>query len=131
MEETGVADAASQVALVTAGMGLGTSHNAGSDKQTYYKLGTQGVEGDTPLDFARTLTAGGCCHGDAALIEAENSLRSFYRLADLGVPFPHNERGGFVGYKTDHDPASAPRAPGRGPRASWCRSCAPSWSATG
>ncbi len=94
-------------------MGLGTSHNAGSDKQTYYKLGTQGVEGDTPLDFARTLTAGGCCHGDVALIEAENSLRSFYRLADLGVPFPHNERGGFVGYKTDHDPRQ--RATSAGP----------------
>ena len=113
MEETGVSDADSQVALVTAGMGLGTSHNAGSDKQTYYKLGTQGVEGDTPLDFARTLTAGGCCHGDVALVEAENSLRCFYRLADLGVPFPHNERGGFVGYKTDHDPRQ--RATSAGP----------------
>ena len=116
MEETGVADPAAQVALVTAGMGLGTSHNAGSDKQTYYKLGTQGVEGDTPLDFARTLTDGGCCHGDVALVEAENSLRCFYRLADLGVPFPHNERGGFVGYKTDHDPRQ--RATSAGPRTS-------------
>jgi succinate dehydrogenase/fumarate reductase flavoprotein subunit len=113
MEETGVREPARQVALVTVGVGLGTSHNAGSDKQTYYKLGTQGVEGDTPLDFARTLTAGGCCHGDVALVEAENSLRCFYRLADLGVPFPHNERGGFVGYKTDHDPRQ--RATSAGP----------------
>jgi len=108
-----VADPADQVAVVTAGMGLGTSHNAGSDKQTYYKLGTQGLEGDTPPEFARTLTAGGCCHGDVALVEAENSLRCFHRLADLGVPFPHNERGGFVGYKTDHDPLQ--RATSAGP----------------
>ncbi len=113
MEEIGAEDPRCEVAVVTIGMGTGTSHNAGSDKQTYYKLGMQGEEGDTALDFARTLTAAGCCHGDVALVEGENSLRSFYRLADLGVPFPHNERGGFVGYKTDHDPRQ--RATSAGP----------------
>jgi succinate dehydrogenase/fumarate reductase flavoprotein subunit len=40
-------------------------------------------------------------------------LRGFYHLVDIGVPFPHNERGGFVGYKTDHDPRQ--RATSAGP----------------
>ena len=44
-----------------------------------------------------TLTAGGCTHGDVAMIEGQNSLRGFYRLADLGVPFPHTPTGSFVG----------------------------------
>ena len=34
-------------------------------------------------------------------------------LVELGVPFPSNEYGEFVGYKTDHDPAS--RATSAGP----------------
>jgi len=113
MEETGVANPADEVAIVTQGVGLGTSNNSGSDKQTYYKLGTHGKEPDAPADFARTLTAGGCTHADVALIEGENSLRGFYHLVDIGVPFPHNARGGFVGYKTDHDPRQ--RATSAGP----------------
>jgi len=113
MEETGVADPREQIAVVTRGVGLGTSNNAGSDKQTYYKLGTHGSEPDTPASFAETLTAGGCAHGDVALAEAENSLRAFHHLADAGVPFPHNAQGGFVGYKTDFDPRQ--RATSAGP----------------
>ncbi|MBN1868865.1 FAD-binding protein [Candidatus Sumerlaeota bacterium] len=113
MEETGVADPRGEIAIVTQGVGLGTSNNSGSDKQTYYKLGTHGSEPDCPVDFAQTLTAGGCAHADVALAEGENSLRGFYRLADIGVPFPHNARGGFVGYKTDHDPRQ--RATSAGP----------------
>ncbi|HOZ48913.1 MAG TPA: FAD-binding protein [Candidatus Hydrogenedentes bacterium] len=113
MEETGVADPHNQVALLTRGIGLGTSNNSGSDKQTYYKLGTHGQEPDTPVDFAKTLIGGGCMHGDVALVEGENSLRGFYHLVDIGVPFPHNARGGFVGYKTDHDPRQ--RATSAGP----------------
>jgi len=104
MEETGVANPAEKIAVVTRGVGLGTSNNSGSDKQTYYKMGTSGPEPDLAAAFAATLTAGGCTHADVALIEGANSLRGFYRLADLGVPFPHNANGGFVGYKTDHDP---------------------------
>jgi len=115
LEETGTADPRAHVALVTRGVGLGTSHNAGSDKQTYYKLGTGG-DPDTPREFAETLTAAGCAHGDLALIEGANSLRSFHHLVDAGVPFPQNERGGFVGYKTDHDPRQ--RATSAGPRTS-------------
>ncbi len=112
MEETGVENPTDQLALVTRGIGLGTSNNSGSDKQTYYKMGTGG-EPDRPVDFADTLTAGGCTHGDIALIEGQNSLRGFYRLADLGVPFPHTSTGGFVGYKTDYDPRQ--RATSAGP----------------
>lgn len=116
MQETGVAHPEAEIAVVTRGLGLGASHNAGSDKQTYYKLGTYGAEPDTPLDFAKTLVAGGCTHADVALIEAENSLRAFYHLVEIGVPFPHNARGAFVGYKTDFDPRQ--RATSAGPRTS-------------
>ncbi|NLX13745.1 MAG: FAD-binding protein [Phycisphaerales bacterium] len=104
MEECGVENPRDQVALLTRGIGMGTSYNSGSDKQTYYKLGTHSESADLPADFADTLTAGGCTHADVAMIEGANSLRSFYRLADLGVPFPHDGNGSFVGYKTDHDP---------------------------
>lgn len=43
--------------------------------------------------------------GDTALAEAANSTRCFMKLAGLGVPFPTNDYGEFVGYKTDHDPS--------------------------
>jgi succinate dehydrogenase/fumarate reductase flavoprotein subunit len=104
MEQTGVENPAGEIALVTQGLGLGTSNNSGSDKQTYYKAGTDPGRPDTALDFAATLTAGGCAHGDLALIEAIHSLRCFHHLADIGVLFPHTGLGAFVGYKTDHDP---------------------------
>jgi len=113
MEETGVEHPQDEVAVVTRGVGLGTSNNAGSDKQTYYKLGTHGAEPDAPTDFAQTLLSGGCTHGDVALTEGENSLRGFYHLVDIGVPFPYTPRGGFVGYKTDNDPRQ--RATSAGP----------------
>ena len=113
MEECGDRDAAARVAVVTEGLGLGTSHNAGSDKQTYYKLGTDEATPDTALELARTLTAGGCMHGDVAMAEAVNSLRCFHHLVDVGVPFPHTASGGFVGYKTDFDPCQ--RATSAGP----------------
>lgn len=100
-------------AVVTEGLGKGTSYNAGSDKQTYYRVGVLGDVSDSPIQFAQTLTAGGCCHGDLALLEGENSAREFHHLVENGVPFPHNERGGFVGYKTDHDPRQ--RATSAGP----------------
>jgi succinate dehydrogenase/fumarate reductase flavoprotein subunit len=112
-EEAGVQHPERLFALVTAGIGAGTSYNSGSDKQTYYRVGVQDGVADSPLDFAQSLTAGGCCHGDLALLEGENSQREFYHLVENGVPFPHNERGGFVGYKTDHDPRQ--RATSAGP----------------
>lgn len=82
----------------------GTSRNTGSDKQTYYKLADAGITPDSPYDMAKALSLGGCMHGDIALVEAQNSLNSFYHLVSLGVNFPHNPYGGYTGYKTDHDP---------------------------
>ena len=93
-----------QIALVTEELGAGTSFNAGSDKQTYYKLSIVGDQADSPVEMAKDLFSGGAMHGDIALIESTNSIREFFHLVQLGVPFPYDKFGGFVGYKTDNDP---------------------------
>jgi len=116
MGQRGIADAARRVAVVTRGLPLGASRMSGSDKQTYYKLGTSPDFPDSAAEFAKTLTAAGCCHEDLALIEGICSLRGFYNLVRVGVPFPRDSFGSFVGYKTDHDPAE--RATSAGPRTS-------------
>jgi len=105
-----------RVLVVTGGLSLGASRMSGSDKQTYYKLGTSPRVPDTAEDFAHTLTAFGCCHGDNALAEGIGSLRGFYHLIEAGVPFPHDPYGAFIGYKTDHDPYE--RATSAGPKTS-------------
>lgn len=92
------------VALVTEGVMRGTSRNTGSDKQTYYKLTLSGGEPDSVGEMARTLFDGRCVDGDIALAEAANSAPAFLRLCELGVPFPVNRFGEYIGYKTDHDP---------------------------
>ena len=92
------------IAVYTEGLQMGTSINTGSDKQTYYKLGMSGSEGDSPLLMARDLLNGGSVHGDLALVEAALSVQTFFNLVNLGVPFPHDASGVFPGYKTDHDP---------------------------
>lgn len=91
------------VALVTEGLKMGTSRNTGSDKQTYYKLTLSDSSPDSVEDMARSFFDGGAVDGDIALCEAAGSTRSFMRLVDLGVPFPYNDYGEFVGYQTDHD----------------------------
>lgn len=96
----GVEDAA----IYTEGLKMGTSINTGSDKQTYYKLGMYGAEPDSPSLLAEDLMRGGSVHGDIALVEAALSPLAFHHLAALGVPFPHDEFGQYIGYKTDHDP---------------------------
>ncbi len=101
------------IAIVTDQWGGGTSNNTGSDKQTYYKLSLAGDQPDSPMDMAQDLFKGGCMHGDIALCEAMNSAQSFYHLVSLGVVFPHDRYGAFVGYKTDHDPRQ--RATSAGP----------------
>jgi succinate dehydrogenase/fumarate reductase flavoprotein subunit len=101
------------IALVTDRFGAGTSRNSGSDKQTYYKLSLAGKQADSPFEMARDLAAGGCMHGDIALCEAQNSVEAFLRLVALGVPFPQDRYGAFVGYKTDNDPRQ--RATSAGP----------------
>ena len=92
------------VLIVTEGLDKGTSINTGSDKQTYYKLGMIGSQPDSPRDTAEALFNGGSMNGDLALVEASLSPRAFFHLVNLGVPFPRDEYGQFVGYKTDHDP---------------------------
>lgn len=92
------------VVIVTEGLEMGTSINTGSDKQTYYKLAMCGTEADAPGIMAETYFAGGSMHGDLALVEAALSARAFLHLVQLGVPFPHDRYGQYVGYKTDHDP---------------------------
>ncbi len=90
--------------IVNEGLQKGTSINTGSDKQTYYKLSLCGAEADAPALLAETYFAGGSTHGDLALVEASLSARAFLHLVNLGVPFPRDPYGQFIGYKTDHDP---------------------------
>jgi succinate dehydrogenase/fumarate reductase flavoprotein subunit len=92
------------VLIITEGLQMGTSINAGSDKQTYYKLAMCGADADAPKIMAETYMAGGSMHGDLAQVEASLSARAFLNLVNMGVPFPQDRYGQFVGYKTDHDP---------------------------
>lgn len=101
------------VAIVTEAVGCGTSRNTGSDKQTYYKLGLGGDSPDSVAKMAENLFSGGSVDGDNALCEAALSVRSFLNLCELGVEFPVNRYGEYVGYKTDHDPYA--RATSAGP----------------
>ncbi len=100
-------------AIVTEGVDCGTSRNTGSDKQTYYKLGLGGDSPDSVRKMASDLFAGGSVDGDNALCEAALSVRCFMNLCELGVKFPVNRYGEYVGYKTDHDPYA--RATSAGP----------------
>lgn len=108
LKEAGV-----EVGMITEGVTCGTSRNTGSDKQTYYKLGLGGSAPDSVRAMAEDLFAGGSVDGDNALCEAALSARCFLRLCELGVAFPHNRYGEYVGYKTDHDPYA--RATSAGP----------------
>ena len=101
------------VCIVTEGISTGTSRNTGSDKQTYYKLSLSGDTPDSVRKMAENLFAGGSVDGDTALCEAALSAECFYNLCSLGVPFPVNRYGEYVGYKTDHDPFT--RATSAGP----------------
>jgi len=90
------------IAIVTDKWNAGTSFNAGSDKQTYYKLAFTGGP-DSAGDLAHDLWSERCMHGDIALCEAQGSPGAFFNLVELGVPFPHDQFGGFLGYRTDND----------------------------
>jgi succinate dehydrogenase/fumarate reductase flavoprotein subunit len=112
LHELGVSD----IAVATDELGGGTSNNAGSDKQTYYKIGIFGDVPDSPIEFAHSLYDGGMMHGDLAYVEALGSAPEFFHLVRNGVQFPYNRYGAYVGYKTDHDPRQ--RATSAGPRTS-------------
>src|SRR5512133_1416482 len=101
------------ILIVTSLWGGGTSNNAGSDKQTYYKLSLSGHKPDSVPEMAQDLFNGKCMHGDIALCEAQGSVQAFLNLVILGVKFPHDKYGSWAGYKTDHDPRS--RATSVGP----------------
>ncbi len=107
---------AGDVVIATDRLGGGTSNNAGSDEQTYYKIGLFGDVPDSPIELAHSLFDGGMMHGDIAYVEALGSAPEFFHLVRNGVQFPHNRYGAFVGYKTDHDPRQ--RATSAGPRTS-------------
>lgn len=91
------------IAIVTEGVNAGTSRNTGSDKQTYFKLTLSGGDSDSVREMAKTLYEGQCVDGDIALCEAALSVQGFLHLVELGVPFPRNQYGEYIGYKTDHD----------------------------
>jgi len=99
--------------LFTDGLDRGTSLNAGSDKQTYYKLSLAGASPDSVREMAQDLFNGGCVDGDQALPEAALSASCFAFLCHCGVPFPQNEFGEYIGYITDND--SHGRASSAGP----------------
>lgn len=89
--------------ILSENVNAGTSRNTGSDKQTYYKLSLAGNDADSVRAMAKDLFEGRCVDGDLALCEAALSVKCFYHLVELGVPFPNNEYGEYIGYKTDHD----------------------------
>jgi succinate dehydrogenase/fumarate reductase flavoprotein subunit len=101
------------IAIATAKWGAGTSNDAGSDKQTYYKLSLSGSDPDSVGAMAEDLFNGRCMHGDISLCEAQGSVQAFMKLVNLGVPFPRDKFGSWAGYKTDNDPKA--RATSAGP----------------
>lgn len=109
LKKNGISD----IAILTEAVQTGTSRNTGSDKQTYYKLSMSADAPDCPAAMAQDLFAGQSMDGDHAYAEAACSAPCFLRLAELGVPFPTNEWGEYVGYQTDHDTRA--RATSAGP----------------
>ena len=92
-----------EILIITEGLSKGTSINTGSDKQTYYKLSLCGDALDSPAEMAESYFSGGGIHGDLALVESALSVQAFSHLVQLGVPFPTDAYGQFIGYKTDYD----------------------------
>lgn len=103
----------SDVAIITEEINAGTSRNTGSDKQTYYKLSMSGDNPDCPFEMAKDLFSGQSVDGDLAYAEAAGSAEALLHLVQLGVPFPTNRWGEYIGYRTDHD--SHTRATSAGP----------------
>ncbi|MBK5200730.1 MAG: FAD-binding protein [Spirochaetaceae bacterium] len=109
LSDNGVSD----IALISEGIFMGTSRNTGSDKQTYYKLSIAGSQKDSVEDLANTLSEYGEVDKEICYTEAANSVPCFLKLANLGVEFPTNKYGEYVGYQTDH--AEGKRATSAGP----------------
>ena len=77
MTQKGVEKAEKKIGVITAGLGLGASRMSGSDKQTYYKLGTSPDVADSAEDFAKSITAAGCVHHDLAWPKESGRCGSF------------------------------------------------------
>lgn len=103
------------VAIVTQSAFGGTSACSGSDKQTLHTANVAG-RGDSLVDMADSIGAGGSMDQDTAYIEAVGSARALSSLQYLGLPSPQDRLGGILRYQTDHDEVG--RATSCGPRTS-------------
>ncbi len=92
-------------AILTAGAGKGSSFNTLAAKQPYYKLSLWSDHTDSVNQMAIDLMAHGGMDGDHALSEAALSAQCFYKLCRLGIPFPSNRYGEYVGYPSPYDTA--------------------------
>ncbi len=93
------------IAILTKGMDGGTSMESCADKQAYYKLSMWSHHPDSVEQMAEDLMARGCMDGDLATCEAAMSAGCFAKLCALGVPFPTNRFGEYVGFQSDNDTA--------------------------
>lgn len=91
------------IAILIDSENASTSRYARSDGQAYYKLASCGNDTDSPYRMARSIQSTNSSDGDLALVEAAMSGQCFYRLADLGLPFPKNEYGEYIGYGSSGD----------------------------
>lgn len=80
-----------------------TSRYARSDQQAYYKLASLSNDSDSPYRMAKTLQSSNSSDGDLALVEAALSLKCFYRLTELGLAFPQNQYGEYIGSRAGQD----------------------------
>lgn len=82
-----------------------TSEYAHSDQQSYYRLASFGSDTDSPYRMARSIQSTNTSDGDLALVEASLSSQCFYRLTSLGLSFPQNEYGEYIGINVGTDRA--------------------------
>lgn len=88
------------VAIVTDGIKRGTSANASAGSQSYCFVDSQ--SDSYTADAARELVESGVPDGEIALSQAARSSYCFMKLAQLGVEFPRNEFGGFLGFPAEN-----------------------------
>ena len=103
------------VIVATQRLFWGTSVCSGSDKQTLH-TGSTSASGDSFMELAEALGAGGAMDADTAYVEAVGSVEGLMALKHLGLPLPVDSYGGVLRYRTDHDEAG--RATSCGPRTS-------------
>ena len=102
------------IAILTQGLEAGTSMESCADKQAYYKLSMWSHHPDSVEQMSADLMERGCMDGDLATCEAAMSPQCFAKLCALGIPFPTNRFGEYIGFQSDNDTAF--RATTAGPR---------------